>query len=118
MKYLKQAFLIFVFSLAGQALQALIPLPIPAAIYGFVLLFLALVTGLLKEEHIHETAGFLLKLMPLLFVAPAVNLLSYFDLIRENWVAILTIIALSTFCVFFVAGMVTKVLGRKEDRDV
>lgn len=117
MKYLKQAFVIFAFSLAGQALQTFVPLPIPAAIYGFVLLFIALSSGLLKEHHIDETADFLLKIMPVLFVAPAVNLLSYFDLIAENWAKILTIIVVSTFCVFFVAGIVTKLLTRKEHSD-
>ena len=117
MKYVKQAFIIFAFSLAGQALQTFVPLPIPAAIYGFVLLFIALSTGLLKEHHIDETASFLLKIMPLLFVAPAVNLLSYFDLLAENWAKILTVIFVSTFCVFLVAGLVTKALTRKEGKD-
>lgn len=116
MKYVKQAFLIFLFSLAGQVLQELIPLPIPAAIYGFVLLFIALSTGLLKEAHIQETAGFLMKIMPLLFVAPGVNILSYYQLIAPKWAQILTVIAVSTFCVFAVAGLVAKVLGKGDAR--
>ena len=113
MKYLKQAFVIMVFSLLGQALQALIPLSIPAAIYGFVLLFIALSTGLLKEEHIDETANFLIQIMPVLFVAPAVNLLAYFDLIAQHLVGILTIIVVSTFLVFAVAGLVARMLQKK-----
>lgn len=117
MKYLKQAFVIFAFSLAGQALQTFIPLPIPAAIYGFVLLFIALCTGLLKEQHIAQTANFLIQIMPILFVAPAVNLLSCFGLIADNWAKILTIVLVSSFCVFFVAGFVTKCLTRKEDKE-
>lgn len=113
MKYLKQAFVILVFSLLGQVLQALIPLSIPAAIYGFVLLFIALSTGLLKEEHIDETATFLIQIMPVLFVAPAVNLLAYFDLIAQNLVGILTIIFVSTFLVFAVSGLVARILQKK-----
>ena len=114
MKYLKQAALILAFSLAGQVLQKYIPLPIPAAIYGFILLFIALCAGLLKEEHIDETAGFLIKIMPVLFVAPGVNLLSYWKLISKQWAAIITIILVSTFLVFAVSGLVTKALRRKE----
>ena len=117
MKYMKQALLIFLFSLAGQALQFLIPLPIPAAIYGFVLLLLALSTGLLKEQHIDETAGFLIKIMPLLFVAPGVNILSYYKLIAPKWTEIITIIVASTFCVFAVSGLVVKALRRKEESE-
>lgn len=115
MKYVKQLFVIFAFSLAGQLLQKYIPLPIPAAIYGFILLFIALWAGLLKEAHIDETASFLVKILPLLFIAPAVNLLSYWKLIARQWVGILTVIALSTFCVFAVSGLVAKALCRKED---
>lgn len=115
MKYLKQAALILAFSLAGQILQKYIPLPIPAAIYGFVLLFIALCAGLLKEEQIDETAGFLVKILPVLFIAPAVNLLSYWKLIAREWVGILTVIAVSTFCVFAVSGLVANALCRKED---
>ena len=117
MKYIKQAFLIFLFSLVGQILQAVIPLPVPAAIYGFVLLFIALSTGLLKEKHIDETAGFLLKIMPILFVAPGVNILSYYKLIAPKWAEILTIIFVSTFCVFAVSGLVAKWLGKGEKTD-
>lgn len=115
MKYLKQAFIILAFSLVGQVLQKYIPLPIPAAIYGFILLFIALCTGLLKEAHIDETAGFLIKIMPVLFVAPAVNLLSYWKLIAKEWVGILTVIAVSTFCVFMVSGLVSKAFTGKGD---
>lgn len=115
MKYLKQMFIILAFSLAGEALSWGIPLPVPGAIYGFVLLFLALCTGLLKEKHINDTADFLIAIMPMLFVSPAVNLLAHYQLIADNLVPIVTIIVVSTFLVFAVAGLVTKALRKKED---
>ena len=117
MKYLKQAFVIFGFSLAGQALQEWIPLPVPAAIYGFVLLFLALSTGLLKEKHIDETATFLISILPILCVAPMVNILSCYQIIAPNLIGIVTIVLVSTVVVFAVAGLVTRALRRKEDRE-
>ena len=55
MKYIKQLLIILAFSFLGEALQAVIPLPIPAAIYGLVLLLIALCTGLLKPAHIADT---------------------------------------------------------------
>ena len=117
MKYLKQLFIILAFSLLGEALSRWIPLPFPGAIYGFVLLFIALCTGLLKEKHIDTTADFLISVMPVLFVSPAVNLLASMDLIAQNLIPIVTITLVSTFCVFAVAGLVTKWLHRKEDDD-
>ena len=41
MKYIKQFFIILLISFLGEALHALLPLPIPASIYGIVLLFAA-----------------------------------------------------------------------------
>ena len=37
--YLKQSAILFGFTLLGEALHRLLPLPIPAAVYGLVLLF-------------------------------------------------------------------------------
>lgn len=117
MKYIKQLFWILLFSAMGELLQAVIPLPIPAAIYGLVLLLVALCTGLLKAEKIAETARFLIAVMPLLFVAPAVSILGHWDLIAPNVVAIVVIMTLSTVIVFAVSGLVTRLLCRKEDKE-
>ena len=113
MKYLKQLLLILLFSLTGEALQALIPLPVPAAIYGLVLLLIALCCGVMKEEAIADTAHFLITIMPLLFVAPAVNILQNWGLIAPNLVPICIITLISTFIVFAVSGIVTQWIRRK-----
>lgn len=117
MKYFKQALIIFAFTFVGQVLQWLIPLPIPAAIYGFVLLFLALMTGLLKKEHIDETAKFLISIMGVMYVAPAVNLLSYYEIIAPQLVGVVTVVVLSTVIVFGVSGLVTQLLSKKEGKE-
>lgn len=117
MKYIKQLMWILAFSGIGELLQAVIPLPIPAAIYGLVLLLTALCTGLLKAEKIADTARFLIAIMPLLFVAPAVSILGSWAVIAPNVVAILVIMCVSTVIVFAVAGLVTKLLLGKEARN-
>ena len=114
MKYLPQFLYILLFSFAGELLQALIPLPIPAAIYGLVLLLLALSTGLLKEEKVADASAFLISIMPVLFVAPMAKILVYWDLIAPNVAVIFVIVAVTTLVVFTVSGLVTKWLqGRK-----
>ncbi len=117
MRYFKQALVIFGFTCLGQVLQWLIPLPIPAAIYGFVLLFLALMTGLLKKEHIKETANFLISIMGVLYVAPAVNLLAYYEIVAPKLAGVITVVVTSTVLVFVVSGLVTQWLGKKEGRE-
>ncbi|MBQ4642186.1 MAG: CidA/LrgA family protein [Oscillospiraceae bacterium] len=117
MKYICQLLYILLFSFAGEALQVLIPLPIPAAIYGMVLLLIALSTGLLKSEYIADTARFLIAIMPVLFVVPVVNILRHWGVIASRLGAIIVIVAASTFVVFAVSGLVTKWYLRKKGGD-
>ena len=116
MKYLKQVVIILFFTMLGELLSAIIPFPIPAAIYGMVLLLIALLTGLLKEEHISDTANFLISIMPAFFVAPSVRLLEYWGLIAPHVAAILTISVTSTLLVFAVAGLVTQALLKRKEK--
>lgn len=117
MKYIKQVLIILAFTLAGELLAKAIPLPIPAAIYGFALLFAALCSGVLKPEAIDKTADFLIGLLPLLFVAPAVGILEHFALLAPQILSFIAVVAASTFLTFAAAGLVTQWLhkGGKED---
>lgn len=117
MKYLKQILIITAFCFAGELLAKWIPLPIPAAIYGIVLLFLALCTGLLKLSQVEETAHYLISIMPIFFVAPTVKLLSYWHVIAPALVPICTVLVSSTVVVFAAAGLVTQWLRGKEKKN-
>ena len=52
MKYVIQFLIIAAFSFAGELLHHFIPLPIPASIYGIVLLFTALELKVVKVRDI------------------------------------------------------------------
>lgn len=114
MKYITQLLYIVLFTGLGELLEYVIPLPVPAAIYGLVLMLIALCTGIVKPEKIADTARFLIAVMPLLFVAPAVNILRYWNIIRSEVVAICVVMVVSTVVVFAVSGLVTKWLLPKE----
>ena len=105
------------FTVIGEALQRLIPLPVPAAVYGMVLLFAALCAGLVKTEQVKEVGGFLISILPLLFVSPTVGLAEQWELIAPELLPILLLIAASTMLTFGLSGAVTERLGREEDRD-
>ena len=63
MKYLSQFCIILGFTFAGEALQRLIPLPIPASVWGLALLFAALCTGIVKPAQVKEVSAFLISIM-------------------------------------------------------
>ena len=114
MKYLKQILIILLFTFFGELLAAVIPFPIPAAIYGIVLMLIALGTGLLKAEKIKEVPQFLISIMPVLYVAPSVRILEYWGIIGPDVAAIVIIAVSTTFLVFAVSGLVTQWIMKKK----
>lgn len=117
MKYLYQATIIFAFTLLGELLHALLPLPIPAAIYGLVLLFLALVLGVVKLQQVDGVSRFLIATMGVLFVAPGVSIMEVWGDIAPSAVAIVVISVVSTVVVFAVSGVITQCLLGKEKKN-
>ena len=92
----------------------MIPLPVPASIYGLLLLLLALVTGILRLESVKETSKFLIEIMPLMFIPAAVGLLESWDALSGILIQVLTATVVSTVLVMGVSGMVTQALIRKK----
>lgn len=117
MKYLSQILIILAFTAVGELLSYVIPLPVPAAIYGLVLLFIALWTGLVKPKQIKDTANFLISILTVFFVAPAVRILEYWGVIGPFAAQIIAICVLSTYLVFAVSALVTQRLMKKEEAE-
>ncbi len=108
MKYLYQAGIIFLFTFLGEVLAALVPFPVPAAIWGMLLMFLALCLGILKAEQVGDCARFLVLLLPALFVAPTVNLTEQAGALVANLPQVAAIVIVSLALTFFVSGRVTQ----------
>ena len=108
MKYFRQILLIMLFTCLGELLHTWIPAPIPASIYGMVLLFLALSLKIVKVEAVADAGGFLVSILPVLFVAPLVSLMDYWSAIKDAIVPIFFIILASTLLVFGLSGRVTQ----------
>ena len=117
MKYLYQAGIIFLFTFLGEALTALISLPIPAAIWGLLLLFLTLCFKLIRVEQIRECSSFLAVLLPALFVGPAVNLMDQAKALLGSLPAVIAIVLVSTALTLLTAGRVTQALIKKENKE-
>lgn len=115
MKYIFQFARILAFCLLGELLHALLPLPIPASLYGLVLLLAALLSGLVKLEQVKQAGNFLTGLFTLLFVPAAVGVMELVDVLTQSWLPILIAIVLVTAIVMGVSGKVTQwILRRKK----
>lgn len=113
MKYVKQFAMILLVSFVGELLNYLLPLPVPASIYGLVLMLVCLLTGIIKLDAVRDTACFLIEIMPIMFIPPAVGLMASWDVIQANLVAYLVIAVVTTIVVMAVSGLVTQAVLKK-----
>ena len=117
MKYIFQFARIMGFCLAGELLHKLIPLPIPAGIYGLVLLAAALLTGIVKLEQVKQTGDFLTSIFPLLFVPTVAGVMEVWELIAGNLIPIAIALVVVTWLVMAVAGWVTQIIMDRRARN-
>ena len=110
MKCLAQLTIILAVSLVSEALGYFIPLPVPASVYGLVIMFLLLWTKVIKLSQVENVADFFLQIMPFFFVAPTVGLITSFDAIRGNVLWLVLMCFISTVVTIAVTGTVAQLV--------
>ena len=111
MKYLKQFMVILAFSFLGEVLHQVLPLPIPASVYGLVFMLAALMTGVLKLHQVKETSAFLIEIM--LFIPAAAGLIDSWGILQPVIIPLGIITVVTTVFVMVVTGLVTQGIIRK-----
>lgn len=112
MKFFHQVCIIIIFSFLGEVCRAVFPFPIPASIYGMVLMLAALALKIVKVEQVKDVGNFLVSFFPVLFIAPTVNLISCWEYIKNDLIALVVIIAVTTVLTFAVSGRVAQWISR------
>lgn len=119
MQYLKQFTVIIAISALSELLAIFIPLPIPASIYGMSLLFLLLMTGVLKLKQVESAANLLLGIMPALFVVSGAGLITSYGQIAENFLSWVAVNIGSTIMILATTGLLAQgMIRRKKAKEV
>ena len=113
MKFLRQFMIILLLSFLGEVLKMFIPLPIPASVYGLVLMLLCLVTGILKTSQVKEAAFFLIEIMPVIFIPAAAGLIDSWKVLQPLLLPILVITVVITIFVMVVTGKIAQMIAQK-----
>lgn len=116
MKYVKQFFLILVITFMGEVLHEVLPFPVPASIYGLVLMFAGLSFGVISPGKVKETGGYLIEIMPMMFIPAAAGLLVAWPLLRPVFVPVALITLLTTVFVMVVTGRVAQFILDRDDK--
>lgn len=104
MKYIKQITIIMTISLLGELLAEMLPFTIPASVYGLFIMLAALMTKIIKVEHVKESSDFLMDIMPIMFVPASVGLMASWGLLKEILVPVLIVSILGTIIVMIISG--------------
>lgn len=117
MKYINQFLIVICVTFLGEVLNYFIPLPVPAGIYGLVIMFLLLEFRIVKLEQVKDVASFFLGIMPLLFVPSSVSFMNAFPVLKKYGIQFIIIAFVTTFLVMSGTGhavqLVIKIRNKK-----
>ena len=105
---------IMVFCFAGELCHNFLPLPIPASVYGLLLLLAALKLGWVKPEQVRTAALFLIGIFPLLFVPATAGVMDLWAELHAMLLPVLIALVPVTFLVMATAGRVTQRFAKAE----
>ena len=112
MKFIRQFLIIILISFAGELLHAILPLPVPASIYGLLILQ----TKVIPLKAVDEAGGFLIEIMPMLFIPAGVGLMVSWGDLKPVLVPIMVTIVVTTVLVMGVSGRTAQFVLKKEEK--
>lgn len=116
MKYLRQFSIIMIIAFIAEIIKNFLPLPIPASIYGLLLLFAALCGQIIKVSQIKETAYFLIDIMPIMFIPAAVGVMKHYRILEGMYLQSALIIFSTTIFVMAITGVSVQFIIRRKKR--
>ncbi len=116
MKYLRQLAIILAVTFTGELLHRFIPLPVPASIYGLLLMLTLLCTHALRLDQVKDAADFLITLMPVMFVAPLAGIYPSWDALKPLLLPLAVISIVSTALTMGITGRAAQWIMRLEEK--
>ncbi|MEC1698246.1 CidA/LrgA family protein [Schinkia azotoformans] len=113
MKFILQLFFIWLIYAVSDLVVSFLDLPIPASVFGMILLFLMLVSGVVKVQYIEKATTFLNKHLSFFFIPFAVGLMNYGGLIKASGVQLLIMIIVSSAIGLLMTSGLTQFLARR-----
>ena len=100
MKTLLQIGIVFLICLIGEIISLILPFPFPGSVIAMILLFLLLLFGALKVEHIRGKVEFMQQNMAFFFIPAGVGIIEYFGVLQSTWMPFLLICVITTILTF------------------
>ncbi|RLQ94281.1 CidA/LrgA family protein [Falsibacillus albus] len=88
---------------------------IPAGVFGMILMYVLLSTGVIKMSYISKGSAFLIRHLGFFFIPIAVGLMAYGGLIKTSGIQILIMIVFSTVIGLGVTAGVSQLFSKREE---
>ena len=95
----------------GELIITFTHIPLPSSILGMLLLTILLKLKVIRLEWVRSISDFLVTNIGFFFVPPGVAIMLYFDIIKAQFVPIVTASVVSTVLVLAVTGWVHQIYG-------
>lgn len=117
MKYIFQFGIILAVTFMAELIYHVVPLPVPASIYGLGIMLFLLVTKIIKIEWVRESAKYLISIMPLMFIPAGAKLITVAERVMPVALNVMFVLIVTTVMVMVVSGKVTQFIIKRENRD-
>ena len=115
MKLIREVLWIIFFTFVGEILNASLPLPVPAGVYGLILMLIFLMRGIIRLDEVEQAGNFLLETMSSMVLPAAVGTMTVSKLLLPVLFPYMVIILFSTFLVMAVTGLSAEFILRKTE---
>ncbi|OBZ14686.1 hypothetical protein A8L34_12270 [Bacillus sp. FJAT-27264] len=95
-RIIAQVVLLYLFSLAGEAVKQLLHLPIPGSIIGLLLLFVLLLCRVVPVRWIEHGSAAILAYLPLFFIPATAGIVNHLSLFSGKGLLLIVVLVLST----------------------
>lgn len=113
--FILQLMILWLLNQAGNFIVRFFHLSIPGNVVGMILLFVFLLTGIIKLEWINEAATFLLRHLVFFFIPIAVGIMTFGDLFLQSGLVLIAILVVSASVGMIITGKVAQFLTPKKE---
>lgn len=113
--FLSQLFMLWLINKIGYILVNLLSLPIPGNVFGMLILFVLLLTGVIKLNWIDRASSFLLKHLVFFFIPITVGVMTLGTIFFQHGITIVIILMVSTLIGMISTGHISQLFLRQKD---
>ena len=117
-RIIAQIFILWIFYFIGQVIVNWTGIFIPSSIIGLLLLWICLMTDIIKVEYIKDGASFMILYLTLFYIPATVGLIEYPELLRLEGILLIVAIFISSAVTLVITGKASQYIENKEGKKI